>query len=92
MIGADVTLPDADEPLAAALFGEAPSRIVITARPGDVAAILRRAAEQGVPARALGTTGGARLAIRRGGEAVVDVALAALRDARERCLEAIVGA
>ncbi len=32
MIGAEVALPGASEPLAAALFGEAPSRIVVTAQ------------------------------------------------------------
>jgi len=92
MIGADVALPAADEALAAALFGEAPSRIVITARPGDVAEIERRAAARGVPVCTLGTTGGARLNLRRGGATVVDVDLATVRDARERCLESIVGA
>jgi phosphoribosylformylglycinamidine synthase subunit PurL len=90
MVGADVTLRE-DEPLSAALFGEAPSRVVISARPADVAEIERRARAKGVPVQALGTTGGAELVIRRGGAAVVQVGLAALRSAREACLEAIVG-
>jgi phosphoribosylformylglycinamidine synthase len=91
MIGAEVKLPDG-EPIAAALFGEAPSRVVITARPESVAEIERRAAEKKVPVRAIGKTGGDRLVIDRGGATVASVDLLALRHARERCLEPIVGA
>ncbi len=40
----------------------------------------------------MGTTGGARLRILTGGSVVIDVDLSRARDARERCLEAIVGA
>jgi phosphoribosylformylglycinamidine synthase len=86
-----VKLPDG-EPIAAALFGEAPSRVVITARPESVAEIERRAAEKKVPVRAIGKTGGDRLVIDRGGATVASVDLLALRHARERCLEPIVGA
>jgi phosphoribosylformylglycinamidine synthase len=91
MVGAEVTLAGA-EPLAAALFGEAPSRVIVSAAPGDAAEIERRAAARGVPARVLGSTGGRRLTIARGGDVPVSIELAALRDARERCLESIVGA
>ena len=90
MVGAEITLPDG-EPLAAALFGEAPSRIVVAAHPAGVAEIERWAKERGSRVRALGTTGGGRLVLRRGGAMVVDVTLAAVREARERCLEGIVG-
>jgi phosphoribosylformylglycinamidine synthase subunit PurL len=90
MVGVEVAI-DAEEPLAAALFGEAPSRVVVSARPGDVTEIVRRASAGGVPVQVFGTTGGATLAITREGRRVVDVALAALREARERCLEPIVG-
>jgi phosphoribosylformylglycinamidine synthase II len=90
MVGAEVAI-DVEEPLAAALFGEAPSRVVASARPEDVTEIVRRASAVGVPVQISGTTGGARLAIACGGRRVVDVALAALRDVRERCLEPIVG-
>ena len=89
--GARVTLP-AGEPLAAALFGEAPSRVVLTVAPSHLAAVLDRASAAGVPARALGTTGGDRLVIGRAGAAVVDVDLASARAAREGCLSSIVGA
>jgi phosphoribosylformylglycinamidine synthase subunit PurL len=91
-IGAEITLGRA-EPIASALFGEAPSRIVITARPEHLAEITRRAATHGVPARVLGATGGARLVLRLEGEAspLVELEINALREARERCLEPIVG-
>ena len=90
MIGARVSIGEG-EPLAAALFGEAPSRVVITVAPADVDAVLARALAAGVPARALGETGGDRLVVSAGGGAIVDVDLGAVRDARERCLEPIVG-
>jgi phosphoribosylformylglycinamidine synthase len=90
-VGARVRLPDG-EALAAALFGEAPSRILVSAQPEDVPAIARRAKEAGVPCVELGTTGGARLTIEDSGRVVIDVELGALREARERCLEPIVGA
>ena len=91
MVGAEVTLPDGETP-AAALFGEAPSRVVVSVAPGDVAEIERLATARGVPARRLGVTGGQRLVLERGGARLVEVELAAVRDARERCLESIVGA
>jgi phosphoribosylformylglycinamidine synthase len=91
MVGACVALPEEDEGMAAALFGEAPSRIVVSARPEDVAEIARAAESAGVTVTVLGTTGGGRLAITRGGRVVADVGLPALREARERCLEGIVG-
>jgi phosphoribosylformylglycinamidine synthase len=94
MIGAEITLAPAKggEALAAALFGEAPSRVVISASRAHVAEIERRAREKGVPARLLGATGGGRLVLARDGVGIVDVEVASVRDARERCLEAIVGA
>ncbi|HSN96699.1 MAG TPA: phosphoribosylformylglycinamidine synthase subunit PurL, partial [Candidatus Nanopelagicales bacterium] len=91
MIGASAALPEHDEDLAAALFGEAPTRVVVSARPEDVAEIARAAEAAGVPLTALGVTGGGRLSITRGGRLVADVGLPELREARERCLEPIVG-
>jgi len=90
MIGAELTLTGS-EPLAEALFGEAPSRIVIGVAGERVAEVERRAASAGVPVRRLGTTGGRVLTIAVAGAAVVSVPLEALREARERCLDAIVG-
>jgi len=60
---------------AAALFGESASRIVVSAAPSHVQAVLDRAAAAGVPARAIGTVGGARLRFAVGGRVAVDVAV-----------------
>jgi phosphoribosylformylglycinamidine synthase len=72
---------------AESLFGEAPSRIVVSVAPEHVAALQALAKSHRVPCEAVGATGGNRLQI--GHE--IDVDLARLRDARERCLESIVG-
>jgi phosphoribosylformylglycinamidine synthase len=59
-IGARIRLADTIRP-DALLFGEAPGRVIVaTAAPE---AVLRRAREAGVPARAIGETGGERLVI-----------------------------
>ena len=60
----------------AALFGESASRVVVSVRPGDRAALLQMAAEAAVPARHIGVTGGARLVIRAAGATAIDVAVA----------------
>jgi phosphoribosylformylglycinamidine synthase len=95
MVGATVAIDPASapgEPLASALFGEAPTRVVVSAAPEHVAEIERRAAARGVPAARIGTTGDARLVLGQGGATIAALGLAALREARERCLEGIVGA
>lgn len=57
-VGADVRLDSGGSlRLDALLFGEAQSRIVVTARPADVAAITALAAEHGAQATPIGTTG-----------------------------------
>ena len=61
----------------AALFGEAPSRIVVAAAPGRLGDLHCAAAAAGVPLMALGETGGSRL--RLGG--IVDLGLTELADA-----------
>ena len=48
---------------AAALFGESASRIVVSAPEGSASTVLDRAAAAGVPARAVGRTGGADIRI-----------------------------
>ena len=90
MIGAEINLAEA-ESAAAALFGEAPSRIVISTAPEAATEIERLAAVRGVESVLLGTTGGDRLRIARGGAALVDLDLGSLREARERALDSIVG-
>jgi phosphoribosylformylglycinamidine synthase len=70
------TIPATPWAILAALFGESASRAVVSVRPGDRAALLQMAAEAGVPAQPIGKTGGTRLVIRCGGEAVIDLAVA----------------
>ena len=61
----------------AALFGEAPSRAVVSCAPADAGTIARMAREAGVPCARLGTTGGERFVI----PPLVDEALSALHGA-----------
>jgi phosphoribosylformylglycinamidine synthase len=76
-IGARVELADRLRP-DALLFGEAPGRVLV-ATP-DAGEVLRRAREQGVPAREVGRTGGERLVIGPvGGPAWIDAPLERLR-------------
>jgi phosphoribosylformylglycinamidine (FGAM) synthase-like enzyme len=62
-------------PAVAALFGESASRVVVSVRPEDRATLMRMAAEAGVPARVIGTTGGNRLIMRVAGDAAIDCAV-----------------
>ena len=77
-IGAEVSIDAvrvAREPglnVAAALFGESASRVVVSLGSEEVAAVLQRAAAVGVPARVIGQTGGNRLRMAVGGDIVVD--------------------
>jgi phosphoribosylformylglycinamidine synthase len=66
---------DADVNLAAALFGESASRVVVSVVPDAVTAVLERAAAARVPARVIGQTGGNRLRIAVAGQIVVDAAV-----------------
>jgi len=61
--------------VAAALFGESASRVVIGVSPDDVTAMLQRAAAAGVPAKVIGRTGGNRLRVAVAGETVIDVSV-----------------
>ena len=58
--------------VAAALFGESASRVVVTAGPGDFTTVLERAAAANVPARVIGETGGNHLRMAVGGAVVID--------------------
>ncbi|MDB4942923.1 MAG: Phosphoribosylformylglycinamidine synthase, synthetase subunit [Labilithrix sp.] len=97
LLGARVAVPagTGPEPVAAALFGEAPSRIIVSARQDQLADVLARASAAGVPALTLGrtTTGGesAELAIEVTGGPRFSVRASELRAKRESCLDAIVG-
>jgi len=67
-IGATVSIPAAAsdggiDALAATLFGESASRVVVSAASGDVTAVLEAAHAAGVPARKIGRTGGSAIRI-----------------------------
>jgi phosphoribosylformylglycinamidine synthase subunit PurL len=54
------------------LFGESASRVVVSVQPKDVSAVLKLAADLGVPSRRIGKTGGARVAVRVDGQDAID--------------------
>jgi phosphoribosylformylglycinamidine synthase len=97
LVGALVTLPAASgsTPVAAALFGEAPSRIVVSMPRAAADEVMRRASTAGVTARKLGETAGTgseaalRIAVASGPS--FELAVTKLQTARESCLAAIVG-
>jgi phosphoribosylformylglycinamidine synthase len=80
-IGAEVSLEgvqvsrDATVNVAAALFGESASRVVVSVVPEHVSTVLRHAAAAGVPARVIGQTGGSRLRMAVAGGIVIDQAV-----------------
>jgi phosphoribosylformylglycinamidine synthase subunit PurL len=75
----------------AGLFGEGPSRIVVSVRPEDAATVLDRASAAGVPAVVIGTTGGAVLSITAAPLGSLAVGVAELRARADACLSSIVG-
>ncbi|MGI5126979.1 phosphoribosylformylglycinamidine synthase subunit PurL [Pseudonocardia sp. CA-107938] len=81
--GASVELPGDDAFVA--LFAESAGRVLVTTAPEQVDAVLAAAAAAGVPARAIGTTGGADLAI----AGLAELPLAELRTAWEGTLPAL---
>lgn len=68
------------------LFGEGPTRVVVSAAPELAGDVRRLCEEAGVPCRVLGTVGGNSLAMQLGAEQVT-VPLPAMRDAYEGGLE-----
>ena len=80
-IGAEVSIDrvavanDTRINVAASLFGESASRVVVSSSPDNVTEVLQQASRVGVPARVIGETGGNRLRIAVAGEVEVDVAL-----------------
>ena len=73
-LGAEIALPAAAR-VEERLFGEAPSRIVVTVAPGDVERFERIVGEWAVPVTTLGRVGGDRLTIRVDGAPRVDLAV-----------------
>ncbi|HXE81157.1 MAG TPA: phosphoribosylformylglycinamidine synthase subunit PurL [Vicinamibacterales bacterium] len=91
-IGADVDIPfdvDRAQPLAleATLFGESAARVIATVDPARQDELIRMAREVGVPARAIGDTGGGRIRIRVDGDVAVDVDLREARHSWETGIE-----
>ncbi len=72
-VGGRFRVAVASEP-AVALFGEGPSRVVLTVRSGDVAAVHSLADRCGVPLAELGTVGGTRLLVELVGEGATGAA------------------
>jgi len=79
-LGATITLEAADR-LDALLFGEAPTRVVVSAPPECRARLEQMAHTAGVPITLIGRVGGPGLSIAAGGDRVVDVEVAAARAA-----------
>jgi phosphoribosylformylglycinamidine synthase subunit PurL len=80
-IGAEASIAAADagrDPhmnVAAALFGESASRVLVSLNTDVVAEVLEQAAAAQVPARVIGQTGGNRLHIAVGGETAIDLSV-----------------
>ena len=62
-LGARVRLPVANSP-AVEMFGESPSRVVVTTRPRHAPALELLARQYGLPVETIGTVGGSRVVIR----------------------------
>ena len=80
--GLDVSIPGAviaagdDLRLAASLFGETASCVIVSAAERDAADVLARAESAGVPAVAIGSVGGTRYRVSVDGELAVDLPIA----------------
>ena len=75
-IGLDVTVTDASGNPPATLFGESASRAVVSVAAPNVSALLKIAAELGVPALRIGRTGGSRIVINVSGGSGIDCSVA----------------
>jgi phosphoribosylformylglycinamidine synthase len=73
-VGCEVTLP-AGGRSDHVLFGEGPSRVLVSVEPARAREFEALMAESAIPWRWIGTTGGDRLRLQVGAEAVVDVGL-----------------
>jgi phosphoribosylformylglycinamidine synthase len=75
----------------ALLFGESPSRIILSVRPGNVARVKAVAEQAGAPCVVIGEVGGSHLRIAIGGEVAINRSVAELegvwRNALPECLD-----
>ncbi len=85
-VGAEVTLPDIG-PVDASLFGEAPSRIVVSMTDEFLAALRELAATHAVPVTLLGRTGGDRLRIDAAGRRAIDAPISEMAQAYDTLAE-----
>jgi phosphoribosylformylglycinamidine synthase len=92
-VGARIELAATPAPVDALsrLFGEAPSRVVVSVKPVAVDRVLAAARSAEVPAARIGVTGGEVLAIAASPLAAMSVSVAEVRAKRDGCLRAIVG-
>jgi phosphoribosylformylglycinamidine synthase len=92
-VGARIDLPTSTTSIdaLAMLFGEAPSRVVVSVGSESVERLLALARSAGVAAAAIGETGGDALAIAAPPLGSFAVAVAEVRARREGCLRSIVG-
>jgi len=92
-VGARIELAATPAPVdaLARLFGEAPSRVVVSVKAVAVERVLAAAKSADVPATRIGVTGGEVLAIAASPLGDVMVRVADVRERREACLRGIVG-
>ena len=92
-IGVEVDVASAGDGLAegwsidATLFGESPSRVVVSTGLNQVDDLLAAARATDVPAAVIGTTGGSRVVVRVAGRPAIDVAVAAAEQIWATALE-----
>jgi phosphoribosylformylglycinamidine synthase II len=92
-IGVEVDVASAGDGLAegwsidATLFGESPSRVVVSTGLNQVDDLLAAARAADVPAAVIGTTGGSRVVVRVAGRPAIDVAVAAAEQIWATALE-----
>jgi phosphoribosylformylglycinamidine synthase len=80
-LGAALTVPAGAPRADVTLFGEGPSRVIVTCAPGDADALTALAA--GLPVSVLGTVAGDRLQVAIAGAAAIDLPVAELHRAYE---------
>jgi phosphoribosylformylglycinamidine synthase len=91
-VGARVTLPGAPSALDALanFFGEAPSRVIVSASHEEADQVVRMARAAGVPIESIGETGGDTLTVSALPLTSFSVPVDRIRKAREACLDGIV--
>jgi phosphoribosylformylglycinamidine synthase subunit PurL len=76
--------------LAASLFGESASRILVSVREPDLDELLARAQAAGIPATMIGRVGGSRLRIAVDGTPVIDEAIVELEQIWKAAIEKVI--